>query len=229
MGVRIDAHAVDVVALRRVVERPLWRIFLDILAEHREDDRADVLVSVFNPQTHERYRLGRRGIISLRVGRETRRVDEDQLRRDPFLQQPMSQHLGDPLPLMFLLRALTRDAQGRRYVVPITSGHRRWWMQSAIKVARNGVLGAKDAEQLAEYLGRILRSYSVDIELPRHPQRPPTYDVPGLPRDAEDYFVAVFDEPQCRHLGALAARVAEYEGEFPMPKIWADNPATVAA
>ena len=53
--------------------------------------------------------------------------------------------------------------------------------------------------------------------------------MPGLPLDEVDYFFAVFDERECRQFGPWAAHVTEYEGRFPVPKIWADNPETAQA
>jgi hypothetical protein len=64
--------------------------------------------------------------------------------------------------------------------------------------------------------------------LPYHPETPPNYDVPGLGPEEDDTQFAVFNEPECRRLGELTARLSASGARFKVPKIWADEPETVA-
>src|SRR5688572_3919236 len=116
MGVRIDAHAADVLALGRVLERPLWRILLDVLAEHADTAPDDVLFSVFDPSVRDLYHvMGRRGILRSRIpeGWKPQSIDEEQLRGEPFLRQSMRQYLEGPLSSALTLKSLPRELPTR--------------------------------------------------------------------------------------------------------------------
>jgi len=220
MGIHIDAHAIDVAALQRVLERPLWSILLDLSDPNSTSLGEDILFNAFDQGAVERYHVmpDRRVVLVLRGG-ERRLVPRESLAEVPFLRQTTRQYLSDPegspLCLLFLLRDLPAT-DGYRYAWEITSGHRRWWIGSALHAAELADrLNSAEFQELAGYFARILSGHDCGYTLESQAPRPYSREFPVV--FDPDSRLAVFDEPECRRLIRLLDRLMDSRPRFDCP------------
>ena len=221
MGIRIEAYAVDVAAFGRLLERPLWRILLDLSQTPQGDD---ILFNVDRPTA--RYAVIRgRGIVRWTHHDDDASwsdVGEGELPGVPDLQQPLRDYVagGSSFDLSFLLHDHP-FVDGARYAREVTSGYKRWWIGSLLAAAR-GLWGATPAFiELAGYLARILRRWDCGFPLEPHDAAvipaPPTF--PVVPADDADNWMAVFDESETRRLVELLHLLMQSQPTFGRPPL----------
>lgn len=216
MGIRINAFAVDAGAFDALLDRPLWKILVDLAATPPGDD---VLFNVYQSGVEQRYAVGPdRRILRMRregKGPSWQPVGERELAADEYLRRSLSVHLlsGDAstYTLSFLLRGL-QTVDGVPYAVTVTHGYKTYWIESLQQAAQRMWYSTPPYQELSGFLSRFLRGDRRGGE----PARQAT-PFPVVPRNDEDYPMAVLNPAECRRFVELLDLLIGCQPQFRAP------------
>jgi hypothetical protein len=225
MGIRIDAHAVDAEAFKRLIDRPLSHVFEAMVAGWARAAPC-TLFNALDRDSGERVQVVPGGrVMRFRRNAESSIIPPDALAGIPFLQQSTRKYLSDPdgscLSLEFLLRSLPYF-DGCRYAQEVTSGFKGWWIGSALHGARDADVFAPDEfGELGRFLARIARGH--DYGYPIEPwDRPPAPGDFPIIQDESDSRMAVFDAGECARFAELLDVLTARRPTFRPPPLLRD-------
>jgi hypothetical protein len=223
VGVRIDAYVVDVVALGKLIERPLWHILFDLRRDARTDD---ILFGVFDPIARTRHHIRPDRVIVRSTGAgRFEQVPDDDLAATPFLQQSTREYLerphGSGCTLQWLLRELP-TIDGYPYAYEITTGHRRGWVCSALAAASppRG-LTPPLYDDLCRLFSRMLKRYQCGFTVKQEDKVPQGLDgFPFVPNEDTLDAMAPYPPRDWERLIELIELLFQCQSNFGPPPGW---------
>jgi hypothetical protein len=222
VGVRIDAYVVDIVALGKLIDRPLWRVLSDLRRDARADD---ILFGVYDPTARTRYHVRPDRLIICRTGADRfEEVSDDELTATPFLQQSTREYLerphGSGCTLQWLLRELPA-IDGYRYAYEITTGHRRGWICSAMAAASppRGLTPPLH-DDLCRLFSRMLKRYRCGFAIKKDKVPQLFEGFPFIPNEDALDTMALYPPRDWERLIELIELLFQHQSNFGPPPGW---------
>ena len=217
MGVRINAYAVDLPRLAKLLDSSL----AELLCRYKQDgtDPQERLMFIGEQDIMFTTVPGGpiHGAVTTSNGREGGTYTEVQLREVPFLQQSARELLSSfgNFNTQWLLQAFSKCA-GTRFIHCMVDGHRRWWIGGLLESAEQ-ILDRRSYDELVHLMHKVLRQCNCGHPIPEGDIGADTEGLPFTPDLAPEPSIGRWRPAELRNAAALVSAILAASPIFHSP------------
>lgn len=218
MGVRIEAYAVDLPRLAKLLQSSLGDLLQRYQADGKNPGERLTFTGIDNDDT---FYTTPGGPICAWAGQgPDRRFEElaqERVCTIEALQRPAYEHLsrGTIFQANWLLRGFS-NCKGIDFIEVLIDGHRRWWIGSVLQFAHQR-LAPHDCDQLDLLFRKILRSYGCGHKRLKNDTGVDSTGLPFTPEDNIDLPFGRWSQEDCINAVPLLSRIMEMSPSFTPP------------